>query len=160
MNVAAQVAIIDPENDMRDWQKIIAMGLWVTAAIGLAGAAVADNGGMGLMMGGKGGMDLAAMFATMDADKDGKVTQAEIDANRSARVAQVDVNNDGLQSAEELVHMQIAAMTERAATMAVKMVSAMDSDADGLLSAVELAAAKGPTLVIDWLDTDGDSAIL
>ncbi len=144
---------------MRDWQKITAVGLWATAAIGLAGAAVADNGGLGMMMGGKGGMDMAAMFATLDADKDGKVTQVELDANRAARVAAVDVNKDGLLSAEELVQMQLAAMTERATAMAAKMVTAMDSDADGLLSAAEMAAGKGPTLAIDQLDTDGDGAI-
>ena len=148
---------------MRDWQKITAVGLWASAAIGLSEAAIADVGGIGgglaMMMGGKGGMDVAAMFATMDADKDGKVTQIEIDANRATRVAEVDANKDGLLSAEELVQMQIAAMTERATAMAAKMVSAMDSDADGLVSAAELAAGRGPSLVVDQLDTDGDGAI-
>ena len=134
---------------MRDWQKMTAVTLWVAAGLGLAGAAVAETGGLGGMMGHGGGMDAAAMFTTLDADKDGKVTQAEVDAHKAARVAEVDANADGLLSADELSQMQIKAMTERANTMAAAMIERLDSDADGLLSAAEMAAAPGPSMMID-----------
>lgn len=140
---------------MRDWQKITAVTLWSAAALGMAGAAVAETG----MMGGKGGMDMAAMFAELDADKDGKVTQAEMDAHRAARVAGIDANADGLISADELAQMQIKALTDRITERAAKMVERLDSDKDGLLSAAEMAAGPGQGMLIDRLDTDGDGAI-
>ncbi len=142
---------------MRDWQKISAVTLWTAAAVGLAGAAIADNGGFG--MGDMGGPDLMAMFQTMDGDKDGKVTQAEMDASRAARVADVDADKDGLLSADELAQMQIRAMTERANSMAARMIERLDSDGDGKLSAAEMASGPGPAMMLDRLDSDGDGAI-
>lgn len=139
---------------MRDWQKIGAVSLWATAAVGLAGAVLADNDGMDM-----GGPGMAAMFQTLDADKDGKVTQTELDAHHAARVAEVDANKDGLLSADELAQMQIKAFTERATRMSAKMIVRLDSDGDGLLSAAEILAGPGPVMMLDRLDTDGDGAI-
>lgn len=145
---------------MRDWQKISAVTLWTAAAVGLAGAALADNGGFGMGgMGGMGGAGMTAMFDTFDADKDGKVTQAEIDAYRAAGVAEVDGDKDGLLSADELAQMHLKAMTERANTMAARMLEMLDSDGDAKLSAAEMAAGPGPAMMLDRLDTDGDGAI-
>lgn len=99
------------------------------------------------------------LFDTLDADKDGKVTEAEIEANRAARVKAADANGDGLMSADELAAMQLAELTERAKAHAAEMVTRMDTDGDGMLSVAELAARPGPARMFGRIDTDGDGAI-
>lgn len=137
----------------------------------LGGAALAQEGPMGGMMGGgmgdgpmggpmmEGGPFGGFDFAAVDADKDGKITEAEMQAWRAAQVAGVDADKDGKLSADELKAMQMARMEERAANMASKMVERMDADGDGLLSAAELAARPGPAMMFDRLDADGDGAV-
>lgn len=99
------------------------------------------------------------LFDTLDADKDGKVTAAEIEANRAARVKAADANNDGLMSADELAAMRLAEMSERAKAHAAEMVTRMDTDGDAMLSGAELAARPGPARMFKRIDTDGDGAI-
>jgi Ca2+-binding EF-hand superfamily protein len=99
------------------------------------------------------------LFDQFDADKDGKVTKAELDASRAARVKAADANGDGLMSADELAAMQLADMTLRAKSMAAEMVARLDSDGDGLLSAAELATRPGPEKMFDRIDTDSDGSI-
>lgn len=127
----------------------------------LSTAALADRGGPGRMggdMAGPGGFALM-QFDEIDADKDGKITQAELDAYRAARVTALDADGDGKISADELKAAQMAQMEERAATMAARMIERMDSDGDGLLSAAELAMPAPPARLFDRLDTDGDGAV-
>ena len=68
----------------------------VAAAGAVAATAAFAEMGPGGMMGGHGGMGGGAMllqeFDTLDADKDGKVTPAEIAAQRQARFAAADAN--------------------------------------------------------------------
>lgn len=109
-------------------------------------------------MGGRGGFDMLN-FEAMDADKDGKLTEAEIEAARVARVTAADANGDGKLSAEELSAMHLAMMTERSKDMAAKMVERLDSDADGMLTAAEMAAGPGMGRMFDKIDADGDDAI-
>jgi Ca2+-binding EF-hand superfamily protein len=144
---------------MNSLKKVTAVTLSSALALGLVGSALAQDAEQGGMRGGKGGPDLAAMFEMLDADNDGKVTQAEIDAHRAARVAEVDANKDGLLSAEELAQMQIKAATARATEMAAKMVQRLDTDGDKLLSAAELMAGPGPESMLDRIDMDGDGAV-
>ncbi len=123
-------------------------------AAGLSTAAFAENrDGMGM------GHMPAFDFTTLDADKDGKVTQAEVDAAHAARVAEVDANKDGLLSGDELAAMHLKMMTERANTMAADMVNKLDTDGDKLLSAAEMAARPGAGKMFEMVDTDSDGAI-
>ncbi len=138
---------------MKNGNKANILALCTVAALGLSGAAFAENGGMG------DGQRMMDMFTAMDTDKDGKVTQAEMDAHKAARVAEVDANKDGLLSADELAQMQIIEMTIRAEARAAEMVTAMDTDADGLLSAAEMTAGPRLAFMMDTVDTDGDGAI-
>ncbi len=144
---------------MQNVKKSAAITLWAAMAIGLAGAGAAEEGGM--IPGGDEGF--AAMFAEMDADKNGKVTPAEVDAHHAARMAAADANGDGFLSAEELAQMRIDEVSKRAAKHAAAMVDHLDSDADGLLSAAELAAGRGAppdgAEMIAHADTDGDGAV-
>jgi Ca2+-binding EF-hand superfamily protein len=127
-------------------------GLLASLGIGVVGPALAER------RSGQGAMS-SFNFDQLDADKDGKVTEAEIAASRAARVKAADANGDGLMSAEELAAMQLAEMTERATAMAAEMIARMDSDGNGLLSAAEMAARPGPARLFDRIDTDGDGAI-
>lgn len=128
----------------------------------LSTAALADRGGpgrMGDMMGeGPGGFALM-QFDAIDADKDGKITAAELDAHRAAQVTALDANGDGKIGVDELKARQMAAMEQRATDRATRMMERMDSDGDGFLSAAELATPAAPARMFDRLDTDGDGAV-
>ena len=98
-------------------------------------------------------------FQTVDADKDGKVTEAELDAYRAAESKAVDANSDGKLSVEELTSAQLAKLTARATDMATKMVERMDTDGDNALSAAELISRPMPAMLFDKADTDSDGAV-
>lgn len=98
-------------------------------------------------------------FATLDADKDGKVTKAEVEAFRAAKVKEIDANADGKISADELAAPRIAASTDRIKARSAEMVKKMDTDGDGLLSAAEMAARPGPEMLFDRIDANADGAV-
>jgi EF hand len=121
------------------------------------------DGQMGGRMGGHGMrgamMGAAIDFTAADADKDGKVTAAELTAWQAATTAAVDANADGKLSADEISAAEVKALTTRLQDHATQMVAAMDTDGDSLLSAAELLA--GPHGVADFtqLDRNGDGAL-
>lgn len=145
---------------MIDTNKILGTSLVALALALTAGAALADRGDR---MGGMGPMGGALDFAAIDADGDGKITQAEITAYRAAQTAGIDTDGDGLISAEELAAMHIRAATERANAHAARMIEQLDTDGDGKLSAAELVsrpmAGGMPARMFERLDTDKDGAI-
>jgi Ca2+-binding EF-hand superfamily protein len=98
-------------------------------------------------------------FATLDADKDGKVTKAEVEAFRAAKVKAMDTNGDGKISADELAAPRIAAATDRIKTRSADMVKEMDSDGDGQLTAAEMATRPGPEMLFDKIDANKDGAV-
>ncbi|NEX45765.1 EF-hand domain-containing protein [Pseudotabrizicola algicola] len=148
---------------MIDKNKLVGTSLVALAIALTASAALADRADrMGGMMG------PALDFAAIDADQDGKITQAEVTAWRAAQSAALDADGDGLISAEEIAAMHIRTATERAATHADRMIAELDTDGDGKLSAAELAAspmglrpmtAGLSTRMFERLDTDKDGAI-
>ena len=115
-------------------------------------------GGGGMMDGGPGAGPIFD-FETLDADKDGKVTKAEITAARTAHVTAADANSDGKLSVDELAAMQMARMAERANDRATRMVAELDVDGDGMLTVSELIVRPMPDRMFDRLDADGDEAI-
>jgi DNA-binding transcriptional regulator YiaG len=106
------------------------------------------------------GDDMAmGFFDKVDANKDGKVTQDEIDAFKAARFAEADADKDGKLSAAELVAMREKMEAERKLARAEKMVERIDRNADGLLTPEELAEGPRPPSMIERMDTDGDGAV-
>lgn len=111
------------------------------------------------------GMEQAFNFEAMDADKDGKVTQAEIQAFHAAKIAALDTNGDGNISAEELTAGREARKAERAAERSARMIESLDANDDGVLSIAELEARGGDrgeermARMFDKVDTDDDGAI-
>ncbi len=111
------------------------------------------------------------IFAKIDADKDGKITRAEIDAWKAARPKVEDSDGDGKISPAELAAPRIAEATELFNDQAAETVKRLDTDGDGLLSAAELAAGpgfgpgpqgpRGPGFeaIFDRIDADKDGAV-
>jgi Ca2+-binding EF-hand superfamily protein len=134
--------------------------LWITGAlivvVGTAGIASAHGKGFG-DRNARGPMS-EEMFEQVDADGDGKITKAEMEAYKTARFEAADTDGDGKLSQDEMT----AALDDRRMARAVDMVTRLDTDEDGLLSAEELAAGgprRGPMDMFDKLDADGDGAL-
>ena len=108
---------------------------------------------------GQGPAHLMDRFDAIDADKDGKVTEAEIEAFRAARFAAADIDKSGSLSAEELSAMQMQEMQSRMGQRAARMIERLDGDADGQLSAAEFAEMGKAKSQFERADADGDGAI-
>jgi hypothetical protein len=91
-----------------------------------------------------------AMFRMLDADRDGRIVAAEVEAKRKARFAAADADADGKLSALEFDAMRRAMQTER-------MFARLDADGDGFVSDTE-ASAREPRM-LGRLDADGDGAV-
>lgn len=147
-------------------KKTVLVTLALTGAL-LGTVALAQNKGMGGGMGGgmgdgmggegRGGM-LTQMFDAIDADSDGKVTLAELQAHRKAEFAAADTNGDGALSPEELSAHQMAKMQARMAERTQAMLDNMDNDGNGSLSEDEMGQGPGERHFAR-LDTDNDGAI-
>jgi EF hand len=133
------------------------------AALALAGAVVLSGLASGAMAEmGPGAEDRGArmleMFATMDADGDGKVTQDEITAHRAAMFAAADSNGDGSLSADELAARELARFTETLPDRSARMLERRDANGDGSLSVDEMG--EGPMEDhFARIDSDDDGAI-
>ncbi len=98
-------------------------------------------------------------FAAMDSDKDGKVTPAEIEALRTARLMAADADKDGFLSPDELSAMAMGRMQARATDMATQMIERQDADGDGKLSLAEMQPRTPQERMFRRLDTDNDGAL-
>ena len=103
-------------------------------------------------MGPRGEM-MRQMFDLADADKDGKVTQAEIDKARDERFAKYDANKDGKLNLEEFEGL----LREITRPMTVRAFQHLDPDGDAAITAEELAR---PTAgIVSRMDRNGDGAL-
>lgn len=150
-------------NEMTRMMTLTAASVLALGAAFVATTAVADRGegmGMGEEMGQMRGGGLAGLdFAAIDADKDGKLTPAEIDAYRAAQAKALDADGDGMISAEELTAMHMRGAQERAEAMATMMIQRRDTDGDGKLSAAEMILRPMPARMLERIDTDKDGAV-
>ena len=138
----------------------------VAAVLGgaaLAGASYAghrDGGfdgrhghGLGFLHKGQLAVSAMEMFDSIDADADGKLTQAEIDRLRNDRHGTHDANGDGNLSLEEfagLWHETTRPLTVRAFQM-------LDTDGDAVVSRAEYDRPLAD--VVERLDRDGDGGL-
>jgi len=133
------------------------------AALALAGAVLVSGLGTGVMAQvgpgeGERGPRMAEMFAAIDADGDGKVTQEEIAAHRAAMFAAADTNSDGSLSTDELAARELARFNETMPERTARMLERRDANGDGSLQADEIAG--GPMEDhFARIDTDDDGAI-
>lgn len=127
----------------------------IAVAVMMGAAAFAQDAGMGKGHGAGPMFD----FATLDADKDGKVTKAEIEAQKAARFEQADTNKDGKLSAEEIAVARDAMIAKRKADRMAQMIARMDTDGDGMISMAEMPTPPNADEMFDRVDTDKDGAI-
>ncbi|OIQ46216.1 MAG: calcium-binding protein [Roseobacter sp. MedPE-SW] len=105
---------------------------------------------------GCGGMGAKMSFEELDADGNGEISKAEMEAHKAARFSTADGNGDGKLSAEELV----AQAQKHAAKRVEKMISHLDSDGDGMLSAEEMSNRGGRHGdMFKRVDRDGNGAV-
>jgi Ca2+-binding EF-hand superfamily protein len=136
---------------------IAGLSLAAIAVVAVSTVAMAERGEKRAP--GKASEMLLQRFDTMDTDKDGKVTVAEIEAFRVARFAAADVNGDGLLDKDELAAFRLEEMQARADAQAARMIERMDGSGDGKLAADEMPGMTGGKPLFDRVDTDGDGAI-
>ncbi len=142
------------------------IGIGVAAAIGavaLAGVSYAGHRsggfgghhGHGMHLLGKGQLGLMAMemLESIDADGDGKLTQAEIDKARNDRHSTHDADGDGNLGLEEfagLWHETTRPLTVRAFQM-------LDTDGDAVVTRAEYDRPLAG--IVERLDRNGDGAL-
>jgi hypothetical protein len=122
-------------------------GGWHPAQAGWGGGW--HHGLAGGMMSGRGW----SMLEQFDADGDGKVTQAEVDAVRAERFAAFDQDGDGRLSLEEYQALWLDAMRRRM----VDQFQALDDDGDAAVTVEEFVAPFAR--VITRLDANGDGEL-
>ncbi|MEQ8228340.1 MAG: EF-hand domain-containing protein [Rhodospirillales bacterium] len=110
-----------------------ALGILVASAV-IGGTAFAvDAGYRGHH--GKSGERADWLFDRFDADKDGKITKAEIEASRKGSLAKYDTDKDGQLSLEEFQGLYTEIMRQRM----VRMFQKLDRDGDAKVTDAELA---------------------
>lgn len=105
-----------------------------------------------------GAQRIEMILERFDANGDGQITQAEVDAAAEARFAEADANGDGTLSVEEMIARAEARRMERLTTRIERMVARLDTDGDGALSADEMAERRDGRF-FDMLDADNDGVI-
>ena len=93
------------------------------------------------------------MFDRFDADKDGKVTAAEMDKARADSITRFDANGDGVLQLEEYRGLWLEHMNRRM----VDGFQRLDDDGDGKVSDAEMKAPM--TRMSRFMDRDGDGVI-
>jgi Ca2+-binding EF-hand superfamily protein len=93
------------------------------------------------------------LFESFDANGDGKLTQAEVDQVRQARLAEFDSDGDGSLTLEEYQALWLDAMRERM----VDQFQAHDDDGDGKVTVAEFTEPYSRLIV--RLDANGDGEV-
>lgn len=136
--------------------KILAGGAAAVVALGaLAGLAIAGKGeGWGGMHGMWGGRGMGQeMMQRYDADKDGKLTQAEIDQNRTAWHAEFDADKNATLSLDEFRALWLKARGE----MIVREFQFFDADGNGQLTLEEYKTPMAN--MVAMRDRNGDGML-
>ena len=124
----------------------------VLALAGLTSASLAD-GGWGRHGRGHHGGYGHGLFEAYDANGDGRLTQAEIDQVRQARLAEFDQDGDGSLSLEEYQELWMDAMRERM----VDRFQSHDDDGDGMVTPEEFAEPLDG--IVSRLDRNDDGEL-
>lgn len=99
------------------------------------------------------GGDAMKLFDQVDANHDGKVTQAEVDAYVAGRIKTYDKNGDGQLSLAEFQGLWLNRMHERM----VRAFQHFDTNGDGQVTQAEMAQPF--QRFAQWLDHNGDGGV-
>lgn len=97
-------------------------------------------------------------FEEVDANADGLLSRAEIEAHRTARFALADTDGSGALSRAEVEARMIANQNERRARFLDRMFEKRDADADGELTMDEMLGERSAKM-FDRADADGDGLV-
>ncbi len=130
----------------------------LAAALGgtvLAGASHAGHrgDGMGFLDKGQLAMSAMQMFDAIDADGDGKITQAEIDTLRNDRHAAHDADGDGNLDLGEFAGL----WHETTHPVTVRVFQMLDTDGDAVITRAEYD--RPLAAIVERLDRDGDGGL-
>lgn len=135
---------------MKNHTKLVLASLAAAAVIGGAAFAV-EAGYRG--HDGKSGKHAEWMFERFDANRDGKITKAEIEASRKASMSKYDADKDGQLSLDEFQGLFNEIMRHRM----VRMFQKLDRDGDAKVSEAEIA--RKTDRMMGWLDRDENGEI-
>ena len=132
-------------------KKNVILGALCAAMLVSSGAiAVADTRGNG---------PRGADFSQIDADGNGEVTVAELQAMQTARFGEIDADGDGaVTKAEILAHAESTEDVRRERRV-TRMMERLDANDDGSLSAEELTGRRDPARLVERLDADGNGTL-
>jgi Ca2+-binding EF-hand superfamily protein len=119
-------------------------------AVAVAGAALADRGGHHGMREGSG---IMAMMERYDANKDGNLSQEEIDTNRTQWHGEFDKDKSGDLSLAEFEALWLKARRE----MMVREYQEFDRDGDGKVTLDEYRAPLN--MLVTQMDRNGDGVL-
>jgi len=119
--------------------------LSIAIAVGSAVSSLAEQSG---------GDGKRPSFETLDANGDGQLTRAELDAHMKAGFDRRDTDGDGVLSRSELE----AQAHKNASNRLDRRIGRIDADGDGAISFEEMSEARGGRL-FERADTDNDGAI-
>ena len=137
----------------KKWIYTISAGLLAIAAVGgLAHAGMGGSWGGGFGRG-LGMMGPGALMERYDTNKDGKITQAEIDQNRTQWLAEFDADKNGALSLDEFKNLWLKARNEQM----VREFQEFDRDGN---AQVTLDEYKAPfAQIVAARDRTGDGAL-
>jgi EF hand len=141
------------ETEMKPTLKIALAFVALSSAVATTAYARDGGGRHGDRQGGRAGM--MPPIESLDADKNGDVTLEEFTKVANERFAKADADKDG-----KLTVAEVAAEIEkmRAEQMAKRMISRFDANSDGVLTAEE--AANGQKKMFAMLDKNDDGKIV
>ena len=99
-------------------------------------------------------------FEELDINDDQMISPNEVTGYAQAHFNKIDANKDGSFSAEEVIEMHMMRAAEIARSRHAKMIEKLDKDGDGLLSFVEMQAArKAPPSSLIQQDVEGNDFV-
>ncbi len=113
----------------------------------------AHGGGYGRGAGWHGGRGIDRLLERFDADRDGELSQAELDASRKDLVEKYDTDKDGKLSLSEFERLWLDVKRRRM----VRSFQYIDEDGDAMITVEEFLKPYSDT--IERMDRDGDGKI-
>ena len=99
-------------------------------------------------------------FSELDADGNGEVTRAEMEAIKAARFAAADTNGDGSLSVEEMIASRSADNTDRMERRITRFIERADDNGNGTLEINEVGPSEERvTERFERLDSDGSGGL-